>query len=224
MLVNLACDWGRPSRNWPCAWTPSDYYRFLLSVSRNSFLSTDLQSAFWKRFGKEPSLGFPMDLTNLQALLNDQKASSHSEWTSHQLAFRLLHTRAPHRTLNHHVECGRAPLAEGHRRPGGTRFQGRQYARRGPRGKIRLRRRIPQGNRRPLSDDHRSHHHVERPIHTLVGRWLSKVSSHRRRAEVPRVSHASAESSQIQRRAPHRAGRPHVLQRGARFREPSQRL
>src|SRR6266849_2140521 len=98
MLVNLACDWGRPSRNWPCAWTPSDYYRFLLSVSRNSFLSTDLQSAFWKRFGKEPSLGFPMDLTNLQALLNDQKASSHSEWTSHQLAFRLLHTRQQHLT------------------------------------------------------------------------------------------------------------------------------
>src|SRR6266849_4146879 len=47
MLVNLACDWGRPSRNWPCAWTPSDYYRFLLSVSRNRFLSTDLQSAFF---------------------------------------------------------------------------------------------------------------------------------------------------------------------------------
>src|SRR6266478_5598788 len=47
MLVNLACDWGRPSRNWPCAWTPSDFYRFLLSVSRNRFLSTDLQSAFF---------------------------------------------------------------------------------------------------------------------------------------------------------------------------------
>src|SRR6267378_5228446 len=73
MLVNLACDWGRPSRDWPCAWTPSDYYRFLLSVSRNRFLSTDLQSAFWKRFGKEPSFGFPMDLTNLHALLIDQK-------------------------------------------------------------------------------------------------------------------------------------------------------
>src|SRR5260370_28509398 len=73
MLVNLACDWGRPSRNWPCAWTQSDYYRFLLSVSRNRFLSTDLQSAFCKRFGKEPSFGFPMDLTNLHALLNDQK-------------------------------------------------------------------------------------------------------------------------------------------------------
>src|SRR5882762_3704148 len=73
MLVNLACDWGRPSRNWPCAWTPSDYYRFLLSVSRSRFLSTDLQSAFWKRFGKSPSLGFPLDLTNLHALLNDQK-------------------------------------------------------------------------------------------------------------------------------------------------------
>src|SRR5882762_1972693 len=93
MLVNLACDWGRPSGNWPCAWTPSDYYRFLLSVSRNRFLSTDLQSAFWKRFGKEPSLGFPMDLTNLHALLNDQKAGSRSELTSHQLAFRLPHTR-----------------------------------------------------------------------------------------------------------------------------------
>ena len=39
-----------------------------------------------------------MDLTNLQALLNDQKASSHSEWTSHQLAFRLLHTRQQHLT------------------------------------------------------------------------------------------------------------------------------
>src|SRR5882762_228287 len=73
MLVNLACDWGRPSRNWPCAWTPSDYCRFLLSIPRNRFLSTDLQSAFWKRFGKEPSFGFPMDLTNLHALLNDQK-------------------------------------------------------------------------------------------------------------------------------------------------------
>src|SRR6266853_264778 len=93
MLVSCACDWGRPSRDWPCAWTPSDYYRFLLSVSRNRFLSTDLQSAFWKRFGKEPSLGFQMDLTNLHALLNDQKAGSRSEWTSHQLAFRLLHTR-----------------------------------------------------------------------------------------------------------------------------------
>jgi hypothetical protein len=72
---------------------PSDYYRFLLSVSRRRFLSTDLQSAFWKRFGKEPSLGFPMDLTNLHALLNDQKAGSHSELTSHQLAFRPPHTR-----------------------------------------------------------------------------------------------------------------------------------
>src|SRR5260370_14798851 len=93
MRVSGACDWGRPSSDWPCAWTPSDYYRFLLSVSRNRFLSTDLQSAFWKRFGKEPSLGFQMDLTNLHALLNDQKAGSRSEWTSHQLAFRLLHTR-----------------------------------------------------------------------------------------------------------------------------------
>src|SRR6266853_2211942 len=73
MLVNCACDWGRPSRDWPCAWTQSDYFRFLLSVSRNRFLSTDLQSASWKRFGKEPSFGFPMDLTNLHALLNDQK-------------------------------------------------------------------------------------------------------------------------------------------------------
>src|SRR6267143_3882247 len=93
MLVNLACDWGWPSRDWPCAWTPSDYCRFLLSISRNRFLSTDLQSAFWKRFGKSPSLGFPMDLTNLHALLNDQKAGSRSELTSHQLAFRLPHTR-----------------------------------------------------------------------------------------------------------------------------------
>src|SRR5467141_2643265 len=73
MLVNLACDWGRPSGNWPCAWTPSDYCRFLLSIPRSRFLSTDLQSASWKRFGKEPSFGFPMDLTNLHALLNDQK-------------------------------------------------------------------------------------------------------------------------------------------------------
>jgi hypothetical protein len=77
---------------------PSDYYRFLLSVSRNRFLSTDLQSAFWKRLGKEPSLGFPMDLTNLHALLNDQKAGSRSELTSHQLAFRLPHTRQQHLT------------------------------------------------------------------------------------------------------------------------------
>src|SRR6267378_4123832 len=98
MLVNLACDWGRPSRNWPCAWTQSDYCRFLLSIPRNRFLSTDLQSAFWKRFGKEPSFGFPMDLTNLQALLNDQKAGSGSEWTSHQLAFRPPHTRQQHLT------------------------------------------------------------------------------------------------------------------------------
>src|SRR6267154_837684 len=87
------CDWRRPSRNWPCAWTPSDYYRFLLSVSRNRFLSTDLQSAFWKRFGKSPSFGFPMDLTNLHALLNDQKAGSRSELTSHQRAFRLPSAR-----------------------------------------------------------------------------------------------------------------------------------
>src|SRR5882762_8895373 len=72
MLVNLACDWGRPSRNWPCAWTQSDYCRFLLSIPRNRFLSTDLQSAFWKRFGKEPSFGSPMDLTNSLALLNDK--------------------------------------------------------------------------------------------------------------------------------------------------------
>src|SRR5260370_29765507 len=114
MLVNLACDWGRPSRNWPCAWTQSDYYRFLLSVSRNRFLSTDLQSAFCKRFGKEPSLGFPTDLTNLNALLNDQKAGSRSELTSHQLAFRLLQTRHQHLTdrlgtrlanLNLYAEC-----------------------------------------------------------------------------------------------------------------------
>src|SRR5260370_8567805 len=90
MLVSCACDWGRPSGNWPCAWRQSDYYRFLPSDSRNRFLSTDLQSAFWKLFGKEPSLGFPMDLTNLHALLNDQKAGSHSELTSHQLAFRTI--------------------------------------------------------------------------------------------------------------------------------------
>ena len=32
------------------------------------------RALFWKRFGKEPSLGFPMDLTNLHALLNAQKA------------------------------------------------------------------------------------------------------------------------------------------------------
>src|SRR6267154_4089746 len=89
MLVNCACDWGRPSRDWPCAWTQSDYCRFLLSIPRNRFLSTDLQSTFWKRFGKEPSFGFSMDLTNLQALLNDQKAGSGNELTSHQLAFRL---------------------------------------------------------------------------------------------------------------------------------------
>src|SRR5260370_33030100 len=98
MLVSCACDWGRPSRNWPYAWRPSDYYRFLLSDSRNRFLTTDLQSAFWKRFGKEPSLGFPMDLTNLHALPNDQKAASRSELTSHQLAFRPLHTRQQHLT------------------------------------------------------------------------------------------------------------------------------
>src|SRR5712692_8921742 len=98
MLVNLACDWQRPSGNWPCAWRPSDYYRFLLSDSRNRFLSTDLQSAFWKLFGKEPSLGFPMDLTNLHALPNDQKAASRSGSTSHQLAFRPLHTRHQHLT------------------------------------------------------------------------------------------------------------------------------
>src|SRR6266702_4749471 len=98
MLVSCACDWQRPSGNWPCAWRPSDYYRFLLSDSRNRFLSTDLQSAFWKLFGKEPSLGFPMDLTNLHALPNDQKAASRSELTSHQLVFRLLHTRHQHLT------------------------------------------------------------------------------------------------------------------------------
>ena len=56
------------------------------------------QALFWKRFGKEPSLGFPMHLTNLHALRNDQKAGSRSEWTSHQLAFRLLHTRHQHLT------------------------------------------------------------------------------------------------------------------------------
>src|SRR5882762_9597874 len=109
MLVNLACDWGRPSRNWPCAWTPSDYYRFLLSVSRNRFLSTDLQSAFWKRFGKSPSFGFPMDLTNLHALLNDQKAGSRSELTSHQRAFRLPSAR--HCYLTDGLGC--APFAGG---------------------------------------------------------------------------------------------------------------
>src|SRR6266702_7365848 len=98
MLVSCACDWQRPSGNWPCAWRPSDYYRFLLSDSRNRFLSTDLQSAFWKLFGKEPSLGFPMDLTNLHALPNDQKAASRSELTSHQLVFRPLHTRHQHLT------------------------------------------------------------------------------------------------------------------------------
>src|SRR5260370_6068484 len=98
MLVSCACDWQPTSGNWPCAWRPSDYYRFLPSDSRNRFLSTDLQSAFWKLFGKEPSLGFPMDLTNLHALPNDQKAASRSELTSHQLVFRLLHTRHQHLT------------------------------------------------------------------------------------------------------------------------------
>src|SRR5260370_3447791 len=59
MLVNLACDWGRPARNWPCAWTPSAYYRFLLSVSRNRFLSTDLQSAFLEALRKRAVLRLP---------------------------------------------------------------------------------------------------------------------------------------------------------------------
>jgi hypothetical protein len=53
---------------------------------------------FLERFGKEPSLGFQMDLTNLHALLNDQKAGSRSELTSHPLAFRLLDTRHQHLT------------------------------------------------------------------------------------------------------------------------------
>ncbi len=39
-----------------------------------------------------------MDLTNLHALLNDQKAGSRSELTSHQLAFRLPHPRQQHLT------------------------------------------------------------------------------------------------------------------------------
>src|SRR6266853_1377784 len=95
MLVSCACDWGRPSRNWPCAWTPSDSYRFLLSVSRNTFLSTDLQSAFLAVLGKEPSRGFQIHLTNLHALLNDQKAGSRNGSTSHQLAFRLPSTVTP---------------------------------------------------------------------------------------------------------------------------------
>ena len=37
--------------------------------------------------------GFPMDLTNLHALLNAPKGASSSELTSHQLAFRLPNTR-----------------------------------------------------------------------------------------------------------------------------------
>ncbi|PYU02540.1 MAG: hypothetical protein DMG34_16105, partial [Acidobacteria bacterium] len=57
-----------------------------------------MQSAFWKRFAKSPSLGFPTDLTNLHALLNDQKAGSRSELTSHQLAFSLPHPRQQHLT------------------------------------------------------------------------------------------------------------------------------
>src|SRR5713101_6662620 len=59
MLVSCACDWGRPSRNWLCAWTPSDYYRFLLSVSRSRFLSTDLQSAFLTALRKRAVLRLP---------------------------------------------------------------------------------------------------------------------------------------------------------------------
>src|SRR6266478_4228941 len=105
---------------------PSDYYRFLLSGSRNRFLSTDLQSAFWKRLGKEPSLGFPMDLTNLHALLNDQKAGSHSELTSHQLALRLPHPRqqhltdglGPHPTPGHPLAFDRLPPADGPKKTG----------------------------------------------------------------------------------------------------------
>ena len=91
-----------PSRNGPGAWTPSAYYRFVLSVSQSRFLSTDFERPFWKRFGKEPYLGFPMDLTNLPALRNDQKAGSGSfdtgsgsELTSLQLAFRLPSTPSP---------------------------------------------------------------------------------------------------------------------------------
>jgi hypothetical protein len=70
-----------------------DTSRFLLSVSRSWFLSTDLQGAFWKRFGKEPSLGLQIDLTNLHALLHDQKAGSRAELASHQRAIRLPLTR-----------------------------------------------------------------------------------------------------------------------------------
>src|SRR6266481_7538641 len=98
MLVNSACDWGRPSRNWPCAWTPSAYYRFLLSVSRSRFLSTDLQSAFWKRFERIVVPRLPEDLTKPTRFAQRPKAGSRSELTSHQLALRLLPTRHQHLT------------------------------------------------------------------------------------------------------------------------------
>jgi len=45
--------------------------------------------------GKEPSRGFPIHLTNLHALLNDQKAGSRNGSTSHQLAFGLPSTVTP---------------------------------------------------------------------------------------------------------------------------------
>jgi hypothetical protein len=53
------------------------------------------RALFWQRFGKEPSRGFSIHLTNLPALLNEQKARSRNGSTSHQLAFRLLSTVAP---------------------------------------------------------------------------------------------------------------------------------
>src|SRR2546429_8955516 len=74
-----------------------------------------------------------------------------------------------------YVECRRTLLSESDRRFGGARLFRGQHARGGARRKVRLWCGISQRPRRALSDDHRAHHHAERPVYASVGRWLSEV-------------------------------------------------
>ena len=61
---------------------------FLAFPGRGSYRRI-CRALFGSASKKSRPSGFPMDLTNLQALLKDQTAGSGSELTSHQLAFRL---------------------------------------------------------------------------------------------------------------------------------------
>src|SRR6266478_3363921 len=114
-------------------------------------------------------------------------------------------------TLNSYVECERTILAKSDREPGGAGIRRGQHARRGARGKIRVRRGVSQRNGRAVSDDRAAHDHAKGKIYALVGRGLSEISADRRWPQSACTGFASGKFAQIQRGVAHRSGRAYFL-------------